>query len=270
MDGHANDDSVLLVCKDCNYPWRRSFRLPTTSELIRCAVLDRKARMRSVSSIFWFIVMSNLVAILFVLTGHPAVESLYASPSSENDIVCDANDDNSSDVGDGSSAYVRSAFLAWLRVLYEIFWIHDDGPPLAIFMLQQVVLLHLFLSRRFEVVVMTLWLRRGMYMEFYFQLYLYFVVAVVVVVCSFTPILEILTPVVQSWLQVCGSVCRAVAWINFLVYLVVANIVLFIFFRTNYRVSTIRDHSTKVPTTPEEGHVPFLHRRPFDITDENS
>ena len=137
-------------------------------------------------------------------------------------------------------------------------------------------MLHIFFSKRFEIVVMTLWLRRGMYMEFYFRLYLYFVISVMLVLCSFTPFLGVFAPIVQSFLRSCGTVCSAIAWINFIVYMIVANIVLYIFFKTNYRVVTIKEHHSSnrgLSSAASESRVdsvPFLSRRPFDMNDEMS
>ena len=154
-----------------------------------------------------------------------------------------------------------SALKRWIDLLWDVHYRREGGWPMAFFMFMQVIMLHIFFSPRFESVVMALWVRRDIFMEFYFQLYFYFVFAVTVVFCTFTPLLELLLPSIASWISALGIVTRVLGWINYVCYIFVANVVLYIFFKTNYRVSTIAEYQ------PSKKTRRFLGRRPFDLVD---
>ena len=135
-----------------------------------------------------------------------------------------------------------SALKRWIDLIWDVHYRREGGWPFAFFMFMQVIMLHIFFSPRFESVVMALWIRRDIFMDFYFQLYFYFVFAVTLVTCTFTPLPELLLPWLASWVSALGIVTRILGWINYVLYIFVANVVLYIFFKTNYRVSTIAEY----------------------------
>jgi hypothetical protein len=156
-----------------------------------------------------------------------------------------------------------SVLKRWIDLLWDVHYRRQGGCPMALFMFMQVIMLHIFFSPRFESVVMALWVRRDIFMEFYFQLYFYFVCAVTIVVCTFTPLLELLLPWIASWISTLGIVTQILGWINYILYIFVANVVLYIFFKTNYRVATVAEYR------PLKRTRRFLGRRPFDLVDDN-
>ena len=103
--------------------------------------------------------------------------------------------------------------------------------------LQQTMMLALFFSHRFDIVVNRLW-RGGKLYQTYLRLYCYFLVASFVMLCTTSPwpsrILGIPYPPSSSYFNFFKL-------LNFVTYFCASWTVLLIFWRTNYRIVTIKD-----------------------------
>ncbi|GMI35470.1 hypothetical protein TrRE_jg1747, partial [Triparma retinervis] len=91
----------------------------------------------------------------------------------------------------------------------------------------------------FEVVVSRIWDPSGRsdVLGFYLRLYSYFVLATLGMLCTLTPWTYRLLGV--GWWT--GWVGRGLAAVNLAVYLAMGTCVVAIFWRTNYRVRTVKD-----------------------------
>ena len=114
-------------------------------------------------------------------------------------------------------------------------WPDTGGPVLAWWIVQQLLLLQVFFSERFSRVVQRLW--HGPIFRFYVKLYGYFLLANIIMGMTFTPLLERCRPGYEPP----QLVWTAVRWLNAASYFVVSNIVLYVNWKTNYRVATVAD-----------------------------
>lgn len=150
------------------------------------------------------------------------------------------------------------AIVALSEALYQgngelLAWPEEGGQVLFWWLLQYVISLNIFLSPRFARVVDLLWL--GPVFRFYAKLYLYFLMATFGMLCFFTPLPKRVLGVcimeglgMPAWLMLVGG------WGNFAVLATITSIVIFLFWKTNYRIPTIADLRETEP-----GGSEFLH-----------
>jgi len=137
------------------------------------------------------------------------------------------------------------AIVALSEALYQgkgelLAWPEEGGQVLFWWILQYVISLNIFLSPRFARVVDLLWL--GPIFRFYAKLYLYFLMATFGMLCFFSPLPRRVLGVcfaevvgVPAWMVLVGG------WGNFAVLATITSIVIFLFWKTNYRIPTIAD-----------------------------
>ena len=137
---------------------------------------------------------------------------------------------------------VASVIILWLDSIFTVdIWPKDEpllSIPLNIFTLLQIVLLDIFLSPRFLAIVNHIW--NGPVFAFYWRLYLYFVMAVMLIIITFSPI----SPYHATKLPMPLFVF---SYLNALCYLAVSLVVIVIFWKTHYRVITVADSEPLLP-----------------------
>lgn len=121
-----------------------------------------------------------------------------------------------------------------------LFWPEEGGQVLFWWMFQYVISLNIFLSPRFARVVDLLWL--GPIFRFYAKLYLYFLLATLTMLCTYTPLpRRVLGLSVTEALGIPGWAVALAGTGNFAVLWTITSIVIFLFWKTNYRIQTIAD-----------------------------
>jgi hypothetical protein len=150
------------------------------------------------------------------------------------------------------------AIVALSEALYQgkgelLAWPDEGGQVLFWWILQYVISLNIFLSPRFARVVDLLWL--GPIFRFYAKLYLYFLLATFGMLCFYTPLPRRVLGVCVA--EVVGApvwLVLVAGWGNFAVLATITSIVIFLFWKTNYRIPTIADLRETEPGGSEFEH----------------
>jgi len=228
------DDPARLIepqhvgsCPHCKMNFRPDLRLPSGVELLKISLHDRNAWLRLFSVFVHF-------ALSVILIG--ALQEIWCRGVQEID----------GGLG-GSDGVWKKGCEDCLE--FEVFsvlkfrWPKQGKWELLWWQMQQCTTLHIFFSARFSVIVDGLWLGRNF--NFYAHMYTYFIVASGLLFVTYTigapfylfysaglePILGALK---NSYLPI----------INFTVYFFISHAVIIIFWKTNYRVRTLRDVRT--------------------------
>mmetsp|Transcript_61771 Transcript_61771/g.169969 ORF Transcript_61771/g.169969 Transcript_61771/m.169969 type:complete len:239 (-) Transcript_61771:228-944(-) len=225
--------SDLGTCPDCGYKYKRTARLPSSiPELTAATLSDTEVVGFSLNCLFYWLVLISFTS---------ACEGYRIASVAEGE----ANGAGGAGVGsNGLDNGLSNGWDAGATVAVSRYpWPQPGGVVLAWFELQQMVLLHIFFSPRFEQVVVRLFRDRhrpGSAHGFYARLYVYFVAAVAFVLLTFTPALPMSMPglfptgQLPYWLSFIAS-------LNVAVYAVVSTSVVFLFWKTNYRILTFAE-----------------------------
>jgi hypothetical protein len=216
----------LARCHTCDSRYCRSLRLPYDAvEVLRASLVDRLSLVRAFSTFAHF-----LLCIVFIC----GIEGMEHDETREYWTVYD---------------YPPFVVLKWPV---------KHGGLLAAWQLQQCLMLHIFFSPRFAVIVDRLWLDMPS-RAFYVKLYLYFVVTSCGLSISFLPpcqrmIEHLLEEGPLAWtyhyFSQCSYILEVLSVINLLQYYTLSAMVVGIFWRTNIRVFTVADIRSKSGTVP--------------------
>ena len=164
-------------------------------------------------------------------------------------------------------------FMVHLVLLYwKLKWLKPGGVLMYFYFFTYIVCIHIFLSKRFHRIIDLLWVNNTRIVRFYVQLYIYFVVATKGILFLNTPlalrlskyyfsgnspqqkIYAINNESLMEGAEInCNKVMdiktsekytllvRILSYINYTVFIAVAYIVIVLFWKTHYRIPTIKD-----------------------------
>mmetsp|Transcript_11084 Transcript_11084/g.41400 ORF Transcript_11084/g.41400 Transcript_11084/m.41400 type:complete len:506 (-) Transcript_11084:183-1700(-) len=220
----------LRTCSTCGGAVRRGWRLPDNlMEMAVCAIRDGISwrRFRNV-----WIYSIAIFGLILVVEGQAATDTSPVATLRIPSFSLPA-------LQPLGGAEAREAYTE-----VNLTWPVIGGATLGWWVAQQVLLLQVFFSVRFSRVVSRLW--RGPLYGFYCRLYMYFIVANLVIGLTYTPVLPRLfgwgdQPVGLVW-----GLWQMVRLLNVVPYFTVSNIVLYIHWKTNYRVATVADANDRL------------------------
>ena len=105
--------------------------------------------------------------------------------------------------------------------------------------MQQILLLQVFFSERFSWVVRRIW--HGPIFRFYIKLYGYFLFANFLMFVTFTPFLERF----YANYRLPEVMWQSLRLLNAVTYFCVSSTVLYLHWKTNYRVATVADSGSR-------------------------